>query len=60
VLDAELLDTPTAKTITAALPIEGSALTWGEEVCRRPFWRRVHKVDLLTHNAYDLIVQSTE
>jgi hypothetical protein len=31
-LDAELLDTPTAKVIAAALPIAGSALTWGEEV----------------------------
>ena len=31
-LDAELLDTPTAKAVAAALPISSAALTWGEEV----------------------------
>ena len=31
-LDAELLDTPTASAIAAALPISGVALAWGDEV----------------------------
>ncbi len=31
-LDAELLDTPTAKAIAAALPVVSDSLTWGEEV----------------------------
>jgi len=31
-LDAELLDTPTARAVAAVLPISSSALTWGEEI----------------------------
>jgi hypothetical protein len=31
-LEAELLDTPTARSILAALPVSSSVRTWGEEV----------------------------
>lgn len=31
-LEADLLDTPTARAIAAALPLASSALTWGEEI----------------------------
>jgi uncharacterized protein len=31
-LDAELLDTPTAKAVAKALPLSSSVMTWGEEV----------------------------
>ena len=31
-LDAELLDTPTAKAVLAKLPYEARTMTWGEEV----------------------------
>ena len=31
-LDAELLDTPTARAVATALPIASSVMTWGEEV----------------------------
>ncbi len=31
-LDAELMDTPTAKAVLAALPVTSGVLTWGEEV----------------------------
>ena len=32
VLEADLLDTPTAQAVAAALPIATSVMTWGEEV----------------------------
>src|ERR1041384_8815413 len=31
-LDAELLDTPTAKAVAKALPLSSPVMTWGEEV----------------------------
>ena len=31
-MEAELLDTPTAKKISAILPLEGSANVWGDEI----------------------------
>ena len=31
-LDAELLDTPTARALALALPLSSTTLTWGEEV----------------------------
>jgi len=31
-LDAELIETPTAKAVAAALPVASSVRTWGEEV----------------------------
>ena len=32
VLDAEMLDTPTARLVAAALPTSAAAQTWGQEV----------------------------
>jgi hypothetical protein len=31
-LDAEMLDTPTARAVAKALPLSASVMTWGEEV----------------------------
>ena len=31
-LDADLLDTPTARAVAAVLPLTASVMTWGEEV----------------------------
>lgn len=31
-LDAELLDTPTARAIAEAMPLSSAVMTWGEEV----------------------------
>ena len=31
-LKAELLDTPTARAVAAALPVSAAVMTWGEEV----------------------------
>ena len=31
-LEADLLDTPTARAIAAVLPVEARVMTWGEEV----------------------------
>ena len=31
-LEAELLDTPTARAVAAALPVSAAVMTWGEEV----------------------------